>query len=44
MLRMKPVSSGKRAEDYYAKTDGGYYQHGTGLRSRWGGSGARCSA
>ena len=25
MLRMKPVQSAKRAEEYYAKSDGGYY-------------------
>ena len=40
MLRMNPIASGKRAEHYYAVTDGGYYQDGTGLQSRWGGIGA----
>jgi conjugative relaxase-like TrwC/TraI family protein len=40
MLRMKPVGSPKRAESYYAKTDGGYYQAGNGLRCWWGGKGA----
>lgn len=40
MLRMKPIQNGKRAENYYAVTDGGYYLDGTGLKSRWGGIGA----
>lgn len=40
MIRLKPVSSGKRAEDYYGKTDGGYYHQDSGLRCRWVGSGA----
>ncbi len=40
MLRFKPVSNGKRAEDYYSATDGGYYLDGTGLKSKFGGIGA----
>ncbi|WP_152053055.1 MobF family relaxase [Tautonia marina] len=40
MLRMKPVASGKQAEQYYARTDGGYYAESTGLRCQWGGKGA----
>ena len=40
MIRMKPVPSGKRAEDYYSATDGGYYHETTGLRRQWVGSGA----
>src|SRR5262249_45457875 len=40
MIRMKPVPSGKRAEDYYSATDGGYYLESTGLRQQWVGSGA----
>jgi conjugative relaxase-like TrwC/TraI family protein len=37
---MKPVASGKRAEQYYARTDGGYYHEASGLRTEWGGKGA----
>lgn len=40
MLRMKPVANAKRAEQYYAQTDGGYYHGASGLRSEWGGKGA----
>lgn len=40
MLRMRPVKSGKQAEQYYARTDGGYYHEASGLRCEWGGRGA----
>ena len=40
MLRMKPVPSAKRAEDYYGKSDGGYYVGDSDLHRRWGGKGA----
>ncbi len=40
MLRMSPVASAKRAEDYYGKSDGGYYVGESDLRRRWGGKGA----
>src|ERR1700729_1125570 len=40
MLRMNPIASSKRAEHYYTVSDGGYYQDGSGLQSRWGGIGA----
>jgi conjugative relaxase-like TrwC/TraI family protein len=40
MLRMKAVQSVKRAEDYYTKSDGGYYVGDNDLRRRWGGRGA----
>ena len=40
MIRMKPIPSGKRAEDYYSATDGGYYLETTGLRRQWVGSGS----
>ena len=39
MIRMKPLKSAKRAEDYYGKKDGDYYDNG-GLRRQWGGFGA----
>jgi conjugative relaxase-like TrwC/TraI family protein len=41
MLRMKPVQSAKRAEDYYTKSDGGYYLGNNDLRCQWGG---KCAA
>ena len=40
MLRMSPVASAKRAEEYYGKSDGGYYVGDTDLRRKWGGIGA----
>src|ERR1700728_4070139 len=40
MLRMSPVSSAQRAEEYYGKSDGGYYVGESGLHRRWGGKGA----
>ena len=40
MLRMRPQKSAKRVEDYYGKSDGGYYVGDTDLRRRWGGKGA----
>ena len=40
MLRMKPVQSAKRAELYYAKSDGGYYVGDNDLHRSWGGKGA----
>ena len=40
MLRMSPVASAKRAEEYYGKSDGGYYVGESDLHRRWGGHGA----
>ena len=40
MLRMSPVASAKRAEEYYGKSDGGYYVGDSDLHRRWGGKGA----
>ncbi|WP_152054203.1 MobF family relaxase [Tautonia marina] len=44
MLRMKPVGTGKeaarRAELYYARSDGGYYHGEHGLHAEWAGRGA----
>jgi len=36
---MKPIADAKKAEAYYAVTDGGYYVEG-GLRREWGGKAA----
>ena len=40
MLRMKPVKNAKQAEEYYAKSDGGYYMDGEELGREWGGKAA----
>lgn len=44
MMRMKPIGTGKeaarRAELYYAKSDGGYYHVEHGLHAEWGGKAA----
>jgi conjugative relaxase-like TrwC/TraI family protein len=40
MLRMSPQKSAQRAEDYYGKSDGGYYVGDSDLHRRWGGKGA----
>src|SRR5262245_16081868 len=40
MLRMKPVKSVTRAEQYYVTSDGGYYVDKSGMEARWMGKGA----
>jgi conjugative relaxase-like TrwC/TraI family protein len=40
MIRINPVASARKAEDYYAKTDGGYYLKPGDLHREWGGQGA----
>ncbi len=40
MIRMKPVKDVKKAEAYYAKSDGGYYTGGDDLHREWGGKAA----
>lgn len=40
MLRMKPVADAKKAEAYYAKSDGGYYLQADDLHREWGGTAA----
>src|SRR6266446_4352162 len=40
MLRMKPIADARKAESYYAKSDGGYYLADDDLRREWGGKGA----
>jgi conjugative relaxase-like TrwC/TraI family protein len=37
MLRMKPLADAKKAEAYYAKSDGGYYLQADDLHREWGG-------
>lgn len=37
MIRMKPVKDVKKAEAYYAKSDGGYYANENGMHCEWGG-------
>ena len=40
MLRMKPIADARKAESYYAKSDGGYYLDADDLHREWGGNGA----
>jgi conjugative relaxase-like TrwC/TraI family protein len=40
MIRMKPVKDVKKAEAYYAKSDGGYYAGEGGMHCEWGGKAA----
>ena len=40
MIRMKPVKDVKKAEAYYAKSDGGYYVGEGGMHCEWGGKAA----
>src|SRR4051812_17947850 len=40
MLRMKPVADARKAEAYYAKSDGGYYLQADDLHREWGGKAA----
>ena len=40
MLRMKPIADARKAESYYAKSDGGYYLDAGGLHREWGGKAA----
>jgi hypothetical protein len=35
MLRIKDIKNAKRAESYYAKSDGGYYLNKDELRCEW---------
>ena len=41
MLRMNPLASAKKAEWYYAKSDGGYYLQPGDARQEWVGKGAK---
>lgn len=40
MLRMTPITDAKKAEEYYSKSDGGYYLEAGDLHREWGGKGA----
>ena len=41
MLRIQPIANAKDAENYYAKSDGGYYYQPGDVRQEWFGQGAR---
>ena len=41
MLNMVPLKDAKRAEDYFGKSDGGYYLEDDDLHREWGGKGAK---
>jgi conjugative relaxase-like TrwC/TraI family protein len=41
MLRIQPIANAKDAEDYYAKSDGGYYYQPGDVRQEWFGQGAK---
>ena len=41
MLNMVPLKDAKRAEDYFGKSDGGYYIKDDDLHREWGGKGAK---
>ena len=40
MLRISPIADARKAEGYYAKSDGGYYLKAEDLGREWGGKGA----